>query len=398
MLINERLDRLGENPFTRLNALLAPITPRANERPVLLSVGEPQHAPPAFLAETIAANADLWNRYPPVMGTDEYRQSVADWLTRRYRLKPGAVDPSRHVLVLCGTKEGLYLSTQLAVPQIETGRKPVVLLPNPFYLVYRGAAAMAGAELQPMPATRATGFLPDFDAIPSETLARTALAFLCSPANPQGAVASLDYLKRAILLAREHDFTLVVDECYSEIWDKAPPTGALEACQALGGGFDNVLVFHSLSKRSNAAGLRCGFVTGDEKLLAKFQTLRSFGAAQVPMPIQAGAAALWRDEIHVEANRALYRSKFDVAERILGGRFGFYRPQGGFFLWLEVGDGEDAARRLWQEAAIKTVPGHYIGVPDASGFNPGAGFLRVALVHDDATLAGALERLAQVLS
>ncbi len=397
MLINERLDQLGENPFTRLNALLAPITPRANERPVLLSVGEPQHAPPPFLAEVIAANGDLWNRYPPVTGTDEYRQAVADWLVRRFGLAAGAVDPQRHVLVLCGTKEGLYLATQLAVPQIESGRKPVVLLPNPFYLVYRGAAAMAGAEVLPMPATRATGFLPDFEAVPPATLERTALAFLCSPANPQGAVASLDYLKRAIRLAREYGFTLIVDECYSEIWDEAPPVGALEACQALGGGFDNVLVFHSLSKRSNAAGLRCGFVTGDEKLIAQFQRLRSFGASQVPMPIQAGAAALWRDEVHVEANRALYRSKFDLAERILGGRYGFYRPQGGFFLWLEVGDGEAAARRLWQEAAIKTLPGHYIGVPGADGTNPGQGFLRVAMVHDDATLGGALERLKQVL-
>jgi N-succinyldiaminopimelate aminotransferase len=397
VLINERLDQLGENPFTRLNALLAPVTPRANQRPVLLSVGEPQHAPPALLAETIAAHGDLWNRYPPVAGTDDYRLAVTDWLTRRYRLKPGTLDPARHALILSGTKEGLYLATQLAVPQVKSGKKPVVLLPNPFYLVYRGAATMAGAELHPMPATRATGFLPDFDAIPPATLERTSLAFLCTPANPQGAIADLDYLKRAILLAREYDFTLIVDECYSEIWDKAPPVGALEACQALGDGFANVLVFHSLSKRSNAAGLRCGFATGDEKLLARFQAFRSFGAAQVPMAIQAGAAALWREESHVEANRALYRSKFDIAERLLGGRFGFYRPQGGFFLWLEVGDSEAAARRLWQEAAIKTLPGSYIGMPDAAGVNPGDGFLRVALVHDDATLTEALERLVQVL-
>jgi len=171
----------------------------------------------------------------------------------------------------------------------------------------------------------------------------------------------------------------------------------MAACQALGQGFANVLVFHSLSKRSNAAGLRCGFVTGDENLLAKFQRFRSFGASQVPMPIQAGAAALWREESHVEANRALYRSKIDIAERLLGGRYGFYRPQGGFFLWLEVGDSEAAAKRLWQEAAIKTLPGNYIGVPDAAGRNPGDGFLRVALVHDDATLTEALERLVHVL-
>jgi aspartate/methionine/tyrosine aminotransferase len=396
-VINERLERLGENPFTRLNALLANSTPRANQQPVLLSVGEPQHAPPAFMAETVAANAHLWNRYPPIMGTDEYRESVASWLARRYGLAPGTIDPGRHVLALCGTKEGLYLATQMAVPQIESGRKPVVLLPNPFYLVYRGAAAMAGADLQPMPATRATGFLPDFDAVPPAVLERTALAFLCSPANPQGAIASIDYLKRAIRLAREYGFVLIVDECYSEIWDKAPPPGALEACAALGEGFGNVLVFHSLSKRSNAAGLRCGFVTGDERLIAQLQTLRSFGASQVPMPIQAAAAALWRDEAHVEANRALYRTKVDLAERVLGGRFGFYRPEGGFFLWLDVGDGEAAARRLWQEAAIKTLPGAYIALPDAAGASPGARYLRVALVHEEAVLGEALGRMAQVL-
>lgn len=397
MLINERLDQLGENPFTRLNALLAPIAPRANQRPVLLSVGEPQHQPPAFLAETIAANGDSWNRYPPLQGTEDYRLAVTDWLTRRYNLAPGTLDPARHALALCGTKEGLYLATQMAVPQIQSGKKPVVLLPNPFYLVYRGAAAMAGAEVVPMPATRESGFLPDFDAVPPATLERTSLAFLCSPANPQGAIASLDYLKRAITLAREYDFILIVDECYSEIWDKAPPPGAMEACQALGQGFGNVLVFHSLSKRSSAAGLRCGFVTGDETLLAKFLRFRSFGASQVPTPIQAGAAALWREETHVEVNRARYRSKIDIAERLLGGRHGFYRPEGGFFLWLEVGDSEAAAKRLWQEAAIKTLPGSYIGVPDDEGRNPGDGFLRVALVHDDAALTEALERLVQVL-
>jgi len=396
-LINERLGQLGENPFTRLNALLTPITPRTNQRPILLSVGEPQHAPPAFLAETIAAHSDLWNRYPPLQGTDDYRLAVTDWLSARYKLPAGTLDPARHVLALCGTKEGLYLATQMAVPQIEAGKKPVVLLPNPFYLVYRGAAAMAGAEVVALPATRATGFLPDFDAVDPAILERTSLAFLCSPANPQGAIASLEYLKRAITLAREYDFILIVDECYSEIWDKAPPTGALEACQALGQGFANVLVFHSLSKRSSAAGLRCGFVTGDPALLAQFQRFRSFGASQVPMPIQAGAAALWREESHVEANRALYRTKIDIAERLLGGRYGFYRPEGGFFLWLEVGDSEAAAKRLWQEAAIKTLPGSYIGVAGPDGRNPGDGFLRVALVHEETVLTEALERLVQVL-
>jgi aspartate/methionine/tyrosine aminotransferase len=228
-------------------------------------------------------------------------------------------------------------------------------------------------------------------------LERTALAFLCSPANPQGAVASLDYLKTALSLARRYGFVLVVDECYSEIYDRDPPVGALEAAAALGQGLDNLLVFHSLSKRSSAAGLRAGFVAGDEALIRRFFTLRSYGGSQMPLPIQAAAAALWRDEAHVVENRLLYRSKIDTAQRILGDRFGFYRPAGGFFLWLEVGDSEQAALTLWREAAVKVLPGQYLGAEDADGDNPGAKYLRLALVHPDPIVAEALERLAAVL-
>jgi N-succinyldiaminopimelate aminotransferase len=394
---NERLERLGDNPFTRLNTLLKDVVPRNNARPLLLSVGEPQHAPPAWIADVIAANAGLWNRYPPVQGTEEFRAAACSWLTRRYGLAAGALDPDRHVLALSGTKEGLYLATQMAVPESKAGGRPVALLPNPFYLAYRGAAGMAGAEIVPVAATRETGFLPDFEAVPSEILERTAIAFLCSPANPQGAIASLDYLKHAIRLARRYDFLLVVDECYSEIYDRAPPPGALEAASELGGGFDHVLVFHSLSKRSNGAGLRLGFVAGDELLIRRLQTLRSYGGSQVPLPLQAAAVALWNDETHVAENRTLYRAKIDVAERILGQRYGFYRPEGGFFLWLEVGDCEAAALRLWRDGGVKTVPGSYLGVADAEGHNPGAGYLRLALVHDDATVAEALERFVRIV-
>jgi aspartate/methionine/tyrosine aminotransferase len=285
----------------------------------------------------------------------------------------------------------------MAVPQTKAGRRPAVLMPNPFYQVYLGAAVMSRAELVPLPATRATGFLPDLASLPDELLARTALVFLCTPGNPQGAIASLDYLKQAIALARAHGFVLVVDECYSELWDEAAPPGALEAAAALGGGLDNLLVFHSLSKRSNAAGLRAGFVAGDETLIRRFFTLRSYAAAQLSMPLQAGAAALWRDEAHVEANRALYRRKIDVAERVLGSRFGFYRPPGGFFLWLETGDSEKATETLWREAALRVLPGAYIAIEDASGVNPGADYIRIALVHEDAIIEDAITRLARVL-
>ncbi|MGH7094539.1 MAG: aminotransferase class I/II-fold pyridoxal phosphate-dependent enzyme, partial [Stellaceae bacterium] len=226
---------------------------------------------------------------------------------------------------------------------------------------------------------------------------RTALFYLCSPANPQGTIASLDYLKQAIRLAREYDFVLAVDECYAEIYDQLPPPGALEACAALGGGFDHVVVFHSLSKRSSAAGLRSGFVAGDPRYVGQFKRLRDFGGCQVPLPVQAAATALWRDEAHVVENRALYRRKFDLAEAALGGRYGFYRPDGGFFLWLDVGDGEAAALRLWREAAIRVLPGGYTARAGQSGVNPGSQYIRLAVVHDAATLEDAFARIRRVL-
>src|SRR5581483_11656752 len=235
-------------------------------------------------------------------------------------------------------------------------------------------------------ATRENGFMPDLAAIPARTLERTALFYLCSPANPQGTVASLAYLQQAIRLARQYDFVLAVDECYAEIYDRVKPPGALEACAALGGGFEQVVVFHSLSKRSSAAGLRSGFIAGDPALIARFSHLRSYGGCQVPLPIQAGAAALWRDEAHVEENRARYRRKFDIAEAALGGRFGFYRPQGGFFLWLDVGDGEQAALRLWRDAAVRVLPGGYTARAADGRDNPGARYIRLAIVHEDAVL------------
>jgi N-succinyldiaminopimelate aminotransferase len=394
--LNPRLDTLSDYPFAALRALLAPVAPKTSAAPIVMSLGEPQHQPPALLAETLAAHAREWNRYPPMAGTSELRQAVADWLTRRYGLAPGMLDPERHVLSLSGTKEGLYLLANLVVPEAKAGGPPVVLVPNPYYLVYNGAATMAGAEAVFLDATRENGFLPDLDAIPRETLARTALCYLCSPANPQGTIASLDYLAKAIALARHFDFVLAVDECYAEIWDKTPPPGGLEACAALGDGFDRVLVFHSLSKRSSAAGLRSGFVAGDPRLIARFAHLRDYGGCQVPLPIQAAAAALWRDEAHAMENRAAYRRKFDIAERAIGGRFGYYRPAGGFYLWLEVGDGEAATVSLWREAAVRALPGGYIARAH-NGANPGSRYIRLALVHDEATLAEAFARIARVL-
>jgi aspartate/methionine/tyrosine aminotransferase len=401
MPLNPLLATLSDYPFEALRTLLGPVMPVVNDSPILMSLGEPQHQPPPLLAEALTAHAHEWNKYPPMAGTPELRQAAVDWLARRYRLPAAALHPDRHVLALSGTKEGLYLLASLVVPRLKAGKRPVVLVPNPYYLVYNGAATMAGADAVFLDATRENGFMPDLATMPRETLERTALFYLCSPANPQGTIAGLDYLKTAIGLARRYDFVLAVDECYAEIWDKAPPPGALQACTALGPGannpFANVVVFHSLSKRSNAAGLRCGFVAGDPRLIGQFRHLRDYGGCQVPLPIQAAATALWQDEAHVDENRARYRRKFDIAERALGGRFGFYRPDGGFFLWLDVTDGEAATLRLWREAAVRVLPGGYTARACDGRPNPGSRYIRLAIVHDEATLEDAFARIARVL-
>ena len=395
-MINQRLDRLGEYAFKRLEQLIAGITPATNEPALKMSVGEPQHQPPALLAQTLAANAHLWNRYPPVAGTPEWRAAAADWLNVRYDLPGGLLDPDKHLLPAAGTREALFMVSLLCLEGAQSTPPQAVLMPNPYYQVYSGGGIMAGGEPVFLNATPETGFLPDLDALEPALLARTGLMFMCSPANPQGAVASLAYWTRALGLARQYGFTLVADECYSEIYGDVPPPGALEAAAATGS-LDNLLVFNSLSKRSSCPGLRAGLIAGDPRHIAMFTRLRSYGGAGVPLPTIAAATALYRDEAHVVENRRLYRAKFDAAARLFGTRHGFYRPGGGFFLWLDVGDGEAAARTIWREAGVVTLPGGYLARPDATGFNPGAAFVRVALVHDlDTTVAG-LTRIVRAL-
>jgi N-succinyldiaminopimelate aminotransferase len=356
------------------------------------------HPIPPLMIAALRANEHLWGRYPPVTGSPAFRQAAADWLTRRYHLPDGLLDPERHVLPVAGTKEALFMIAQAVTAEQKGGGRPAVLLPNPFYNVYLGGAVMAGAEPVLLPVTAATGHWPVLDELDPALLDRTAAFYLCSPANPQGVAADLGYLKRLVELARRHDFLLIMDECYAEIYTGDPPVGALEAAVALDGRLASVIVCHSLSKRSSAAGLRSGFVAGDLDVLAGFAHLRSYGAAVQPLPVLAAATALWQDEEHVIANRGLYREKFDLADDRLGGRLGYYRPDGGFFLWLDVGDGEAAARRLWAKAAIKVLPGGYLGRPNGAGHNPGQSAIRVALVHDLATTEAALADLVAVLS
>jgi succinyldiaminopimelate transaminase len=398
MKFNQRLDRLSEYPFARLAALIADI-PAPQDGGMSLSIGEPQHAAPALLTETAATQAHLWNKYPPVNGTPDHRAAVAAWATRRYALPDGMIDADRHILPVAGTREALYMLGQVAIAATPGARAPLVVMPNPFYQVYLGAAVMNDAEPLLLTADAATGFLPDVAGLPGDVLDRAAIVYFCSPANPQGAVASLEQWKTLVRLARAHDFLLVADECYSEIWRDAPPPGALDACRDLGGSLDNVVVFNSLSKRSSVPGLRSGFMLGDAEVMARFSRLRSYSAAGTALPLLAAAAALWRDETHAEENRALYQAKMAAADRILGPKLGVDRvaPDGGFFLWLNVGDGEAVTRRLWAEAGIKVLPGRYLTVDEADGSNAGAPYIRVALVHDQDKTEAALTRIAEVL-
>ncbi len=407
---SSRFDGLPDSPFPRLNALIEGIEP--GKPPLVMSLGEPQHAFPPFVMEEIARNAALFGKYPPIIGTAEFRTAAAGWLGRRYGIEAAvgkglALDPDLQVLPVNGTREALFSIAQVATPPEKVGRRPAILMPNPFYQCYAAAALAAGAEPIYIAATKETGFMPDFEALPEELLARTAMIYFCSPANPQGSVASLDYLMRLIRLARTHGITLAIDECYADIYDREPPAGALQAALALEEGgqgesdpFANIIVFHSLSKRSSLPGLRSGFCAGERSLMQRFRNFRNIACPQVPLPLMAASTACWNDDAHASANRDLYRAKIDAAERVLGNRFGFYRPPGGFFLWLDVGDGEKATRELWARGGLKVLPGAYLSREDSpygpTG-NPGAAYIRVALVDGQSQTEQALARIAEVL-
>ncbi len=383
------------SPFVRLTELLGDSKP--GKPAINLSVGEPQHPMPPFVGPVLAENLADFGRYPPNKGSDQFRRAAAGWLGRRYKLKR-PVDADSEVLVLNGTREGLFLAAIAAKRWVaKRAGPPAILIPNPFYAAYAAGAAAAECETVYLPARVTNGFLPDLDALPDELLARTVAFYLASPANPQGAVADHAYLVRLAGLARRFGFLVFNDECYCEIYSKEPPPGMLEAA---GPDFAHAVVFHSLSKRSSLPGLRVGFAAGDRRFLGQYLELRNVAAPQVPLPAQAVAVAAYNDEKHVEENRRLYNAKFDLADQIVGGRYGYKRPAGGFFLWLDVaamGGSEAASKRLWREAGVRVVPGRYLARPQADGSNPGTDYIRVAMVQDKEATAEALHRLVAVL-
>ena len=388
------------SPFTQLRRLLDGIA-AGHAKPIELTIGEPREAMPAFIAAKLNEAAALYGKYPPIKGSDELKNAIASWLSRRYSIA-GGVDPVREILVLNGSREGLFFACLPAVGRKRVKGQPAILMCNPYYSAYIAGALGVGAEAVCLNATRATGFLPDLDEIAADEalMARTCALFICSPANPQGAVASRGYIAKALALARAHDFMLFLDECYSEIYTGAPPPGGLEVAASTPERFANLVVFNSLSKRSNLPGLRSGFCAGDAAFLEAYGEIRNMCAPQVPGPVQHASAAAWADEPHVEAARAAYGQKFAIADEVLGDRFGYQRPAGGFCLWLDLsqfGGGIEGAVTLWKRSGVKVIPGSFLAQTGRDGTNPGVQYVRVALVQDPATIREALERTITVL-
>ena len=378
------------SPFTQLRRLLDGIAP-GHVKSIDLTIGEPREAMPGFVASKLVEASADYGKYPPIRGTQALRAAISAWVGRRYGAA-AAPDPAREVLPLNGSREGLFLAAFPAAGRKKVSGRPAVLMCNPYYSAYIGGALAIDAEPVYLNATAATGHLPDLEAVASdkELLDRTVALYLCSPANPQGTVAKAAYFARALELARAHDFMLFFDECYSEIYADEPPQGALAVAAATPDRFRNLIVFNSLSKRSNLPGLRSGFCAGDARFIETFAEIRNMVAPQVPGPTQHVSAAVWADEAHVTTNRDAYRAKFDVCDRVLGTRYGYRRPAGGFCLWLDVskfGGASDAAVTLWKRGGVKVLPGALLAQAGRDGTNPGTNYVRLALVHDTTTIA-----------
>ncbi|MBR9821476.1 MAG: aminotransferase class I/II-fold pyridoxal phosphate-dependent enzyme [Rhodobacteraceae bacterium] len=387
----ERFSNLPEYAFPRLRTLLDSHEPGGEV--MHMTIGEPRHPFPEWVGQVLSDNVAGLAKYPPNDGTPELQAAITDWIARRYGV---TMDPARQVMPLNGTREGLYNVGMALVPERKNGQRPAVLIPNPFYQVYAISAISTGAEPVFVPATDETGHLPDYAALPDEVLNRTAAVFVCSPANPQGAVASAAYWRELLALAEKWDFRIFADECYSEIWRDSAPVGALEIAREVGADPERVVIFQSLSKRSNLPGLRSGFVAGGPESIRRIRQLRAYSGAPLPLPIQKVSERVWGDEAHVDENRALYQQKYLAADQVMGGVPGYKGPEAGFFLWLPVEDGEAAALKLWTETGVRVLPGAYLSRDTAAG-NPGRGYIRVAMVAARDEMVTGLEKLRACL-
>ncbi len=395
--MNPDLDKLQPYPFEKLARLKAGITPPARLSHIALSLGEPRHAAPGFVADILSAAFDMLSNYPLTRGMPELRQAIAAWLQQRFKLASNSLDPETQILPVNGTREALFAFAQAVVDRSKP--EPLVLMPNPFYQIYEGAALLAGAQPFFLNTTEANGFIPDFDAVDEETWARCQLLYLCSPSNPTGAVIDIPTLQKLIALAQEHDFVIAADECYSELYfdEQSPPPGLLQAAQETGNtDFKRCVVFHSLSKRSNLPGLRSGFVAGDAEIIGGFFKYRTYHGCAMPLTHQIASTAVWADEIHVQENRRLYREKFAAVLDILSPVMAVKQPDASFYLWPQTPiDDTEFARGLFAQQNVTVLPGSYLS-RNANG-NPGEGRIRLALVAKTAECIEAARRIRSYL-
>jgi N-succinyldiaminopimelate aminotransferase len=393
--MNPNLQKLQPYPFERLRQLFTGVVPPAENEAISLSIGEPRHTAPAFVLAEISANLNRLSNYPSTVGIPALRQSITAWLERRFHL-PG-VDAEHQVLPVNGTREALFAFAQAVV---KPDKRALVMCPNPFYQIYEGAALLAGGTPHFLNCTAASGLLPDFASVSEAQWQRCQLLYLCSPGNPTGAVLPLPQLQQLITLAREYDFVIASDECYSEIYfdENAPPPGLLQACAAMGDpDYRNCVVFHSLSKRSNLPGLRSGFVAGDAEILREFALYRTYHGCAMPEHHQLGSIAAWNDEAHVQANRQLYREKFAAVLAVFDGKLDVSAPDAGFYLWPRLdGSDTDFARQLYATENVTVLPGSFLA-RDAHGINPGANHLRMALVAEPEQCVNAARRILRCL-
>ena len=379
----ERFSNLPAYAFPRLRALLDSHAPGGSV--TNMTIGEPKHPFPEWVGDVLAANLQGFAKYPPNDGTPELLQTISDWIARRYGV---TLTPDR-IMTLNGSREGLFNAALALLPETKRGTTPTVLIPNPFYQVYMIGALSAEADPVFVPALAENGFLPDYATLPADILNRATAAYICSPANPQGAVADRAYWQTLIALAENYDFRIFSDECYSEIYRDTPPTGILEVAQDMGADPERIVIFQSLSKRSNLPGLRSGFIASGPENMTHIRRHRAYSGAPLPLPLQKVAEKVWADEAHVDENRALYQDKFKEADRIFDGVKGYQGPEGGFFLWLPVEDGEQAALDLWTQTGIRVLPGAYLA-REVDGINPGKNYIRVAMVAPKEEMAQAL--------
>jgi N-succinyldiaminopimelate aminotransferase len=398
--MNPDLALLHPYPFEKLSKLFANHSAPASLKPIALSIGEPRHPAPAFAVEALRDGLAGLSTYPSTLGLPVIREAIAEWLCGRFQLHE--VNPATQVLPVNGTREALFALAQAVIDRGVSGDKPLVLMPNPFYQIYEGAALLAGAEPYFLSCTEASAFQPDFDAVPESVWQRTQLIYLCTPGNPTGALLSMETLKKLIALSDRYGFIIASDECYSEIYrdEAVPPVGLLQACASLArDDYRNCVVFHSLSKRSNLPGLRSGFVAGDARVMSAFLRYRTYHGSAMPVQHQQVSAKVWRDEAHVRDNRARYNAKFVAVFDILNPVLPLQAPDAGFYFWAKTpGSDEDFARELHAQQAVTVLPGRYLARADEHGHNPGEGYVRMALVASLDECIEAAERIRDFMT